>query len=86
MLAGENGIITRAAEAKEKTGDASDLEYLRTEAYSALLSYYASGSTLSESEYVLDALGAENGNGITTNKTTGTVTYNGKTYNIDSVK
>ena len=85
MLAGENGIITRAAEAKEKTEDASDLEYLRTEAYSALLSYYASGSTLSESEYVLDALGAENGNGITTNKTTGTVTYNGKTYNISEL-
>ena len=56
---------------------------LRTETYSAQISYYTSGTDLSEHEYVLDALAKLSG--VTTNKTTGTVTYNGKDYNINEL-
>ena len=83
MLTGQNGILNRAEEAKEKTQAASDLEYLRTETYSALMSYYTSGTDLSEDEYVLQELAKLSG--ITTNLTTGTVTYNGKNYNINEL-
>ena len=83
MLTGENGIINRASEASEKTEDANDLEYLRTEAYGELIGYYSSGSSLSEQDYVLQKLGEKAG--ITVNQTAGTVTYNGKTYNISEL-
>ncbi len=83
MLTGENGIINRASEASEKTEDANDLEYLRTEAYGELISYYNSGSNLSEQDYVLQKLGEKDG--ISVNQTAGTVTYNGKTYNISEL-
>ena len=83
MLTGQNGILNRAEEAKQQTQDASDLEYLRTETYSALMSYYVSGSNLTQDEYVLDELAKLSG--VTINKTTSTVTYNGKDYNISEL-
>ena len=77
------GIINRASEASEKTEAANDLEYLKTEAYGELIEYYSSGSSLSEQDYVLQKLGEKDG--ITVNQTAGTVTYNGKTYNISEL-
>ena len=82
MLTGQNGILNRAAEAKEKNADASDLEYLQTKAYEAITNYYASGSTETEMEYVLKSL---NGSGVVADANTGSITYNGKTYDISDV-
>ena len=79
----KTGIINRASEASEKTEDANDLEYLRTEAYGELIGYYSSVSNLSEQDYVLQKLGEKEG--ISVNQTAGTVTYNGKTYNISEL-
>ena len=83
MLTGQNGILNRAQEAKEQTQNASDLEYLRTEVYSIIVDYYASGSKESQDQYVLTEL--EKVSGVTVNKVAGTVTYNGKTYNISEL-
>ena len=82
MLTGQNGILNRAAEAKENTDSSSDLEELQIKAYEALTNYYASGSNESESEYILKNL---NGAGIVADEKTGTVTYNGKTYDISDI-
>ena len=82
MLTGQNGILNRAAEAKEKTDSSSDLEELQIKAYEALTNYYVSGSNESESEYILKKL---NGAGIVADEKTGTVTYKGKTYDISDI-
>ena len=76
MLTGQNGILNRAAEAKNNTENASDLEYLQTKAYEAIINYYSEGSTEPENEYVLKNLNDSN---IITDVNTGTVKYNGKT-------
>ena len=61
MLTGQNGILNRAAEAKEKTEDKSDLEYLQMKAYEAMTNYYIKGENGSETEYVLEELGKIDG-------------------------
>ncbi len=83
MLTGQNGILTRAAEAKEKTGAASDLEFLQTKAYEAVTNYYAKGQTGSENEYILEELGKVSG--VETSVLQGTVKYKGKTYDISEI-
>ena len=82
MLTGQNGILNRAAEAKNNTENASDLEYLKTKAYEAIINYYSEGSTEPENEYVLKNLNDSN---IITDVNTGTVKYNGKTYDISEI-
>ncbi len=83
MLSGQNGILNRAGEAKEKTEDAEDLEYLRTKAYEVLVDYYnMTEDTTSEVDYVLKRL---NDLGISSNENTGTIIYNGKKYDISEI-
>ncbi len=82
MITGENGIISRTKEAREKTEGSSDLEYLQTKAYEAITNYYALGSNEPEMEYVLKSL---NSSEIATDVNTGLVTYNGKTYDISDI-
>ena len=82
MLTGQNGILTNATKAKESSNAASDLEHLQTKAYEALTNYYATGSTEGETEYILKNL---NGSGVVADEKTGTVTYNGKTYDISDI-
>ncbi len=83
MLTGQNGILNRAAEAKEKTEDKSDLEYLQMKAYEAMTNYYIKGENGSETEYVLEELGKIDG--ITTNVFQSTVEYNSKIYDISEI-
>ena len=82
MLTGQNGILTNATKAKESSNVASDLEYLQTKAYEALTNYYAIGNKEGETEYILKNL---NGSGVVADEKTGTVTYNGKTYDISDI-
>ena len=82
MLTGQNGILNRAKEAKDETGSSSDLEYLRTKAYEAMTNYYATGSNEPETEYVLKNL---NSSEIVTDVNTGSINYNGKTYDISDI-
>ena len=83
MLTGQNGILNRAAEAKEKTENVSDLEFLQTKAYEAVTNYYVKGENGSENEYILEELGKVSG--IITNVVQGSVNYNGKTYDISEI-
>ena len=82
MITGENEILNRTKEAREKTENSSDLEYLQTKAYEAITNYYALGSNEPEMEYVLKSL---NSSEIATDVNTGLVTYNGKTYDISDI-
>ena len=82
MLTGKNGVLNRAADAKKNTEDSSDLEYLQTKAYEAITDYYSTGSTDSESEYILKNFNDPN---IVADVNTGTVKYNGKTYDISEI-
>ena len=82
MLTGQNGILNRAKEAKDETSSSSDLEYLRTKAYEAMTNYYATGSNEPETEYVLKNL---NSSEIVTDVNTGSIVYNGKTYDISDI-
>ena len=82
MLTGQNGILNRAREAKDKNGSSSDLEYLQTKAYEAITNYYASGSEEPEIEYVLKNI---NSSEIVTDVNTGSIIYNGKTYDISDI-
>ena len=82
MLTGQNGVLNRAADAKKNTEDSSDLEYLQTKAYEAITDYYSTGSTDSESEYILRNF---NNSNIVADVNTGTVKYNGKTYDISEI-
>ena len=82
MLTGQNGILNRTQEAKDETGSSSDLEYLRTKAYEAMTNYYATGSNEPETEYVLKNL---NSSEIVTDVNTGSINYNGKTYDISDI-
>lgn len=79
-LAGRNGLLNRATEAKEKSDIASDLEYLRVEATSELIDYYQGNDSQSEDDYILDKWSKGTNGKITVNKTDKTVTYNGKIY------
>lgn len=82
MISGENGILNRAVEAKERNEYASNLEYLQTKAYEAIAEYYSNGSTDSESEYILKKFNDSN---IVADINTGVVKYNGKTYDISEI-
>ncbi len=82
MITGQNGILNRATDAKKDTEDSSDLEYLQTKAYEAITDYYSTGSTDSESEYILKNFNDPN---IVADVNTGTVKYNGKTYDISEI-
>ena len=83
MLTGQNGILNRAIDARKKTEDVSDLEFLQTKAYEAITNYYVKGQTGSENEYILEDL--KKVNGVTTNVYQGTVKYNEKTYFISDI-
>ena len=54
MLTGQNGILNRAAQAKNDTSAASDLEYLQVEATAALMDYYQGNDNKNEDEYILE--------------------------------
>ena len=85
MLIGKNGILNRAAEAKEKTGKAGDIEYLQIEVNGILTKYYMDGAkNIEENEYILIELGKKEE--ITTNVGKGTVKYKGKEYEISEIK
>ena len=85
MLTGENGILNRTAEAKEKTNDSQDLEYLKLKATEALMDYYQKNTTENEDEYILDKWDADKNNKIEVNSVDKTVTYNGKVYSIGDI-
>lgn len=80
MLTGQNGILNKTSEAKEKTDFSSDLEYLQIEATSTLIDYYQENDNKSEEEYILDKWSEGRNSKINVNKADRTVTYNGKTY------
>ena len=44
-LSGDNGILTRAADAKEKTDEAQELETERLTGYEDVMSEYTGGTT-----------------------------------------
>ena len=84
MLTGENGIIKKAAAAKEETNTSSELEYLQTKAYEILTEYYVGNKSKSENEYLLEKIGSIAG--VTAvNAEKGTVTYNGKVYDLTQI-
>ena len=85
MLTGENGILKRAAEAKEKTNESQDLEYLKLKATEALMDYYQKNTTESEDEYILDKWNADKTNKIDVHTADKTITYNGKVYAISDI-
>ena len=85
MLTGENGILKRAAEAKEKTNESQDLEYLKLKATEALMDYYQKNTTESEDEYILDKWDADKTNKIDVHTADKTITYNGKVYAISDI-
>ena len=86
MLTGDNGILNRAAEAKTNSTSASDLEYLQTEALSLVTEYYASGSNIGDSKYVLTQLNdSTKYPDVTADVELGIVTYKGKTYDISEI-
>ena len=85
MLTGQNGIINRAAEAKQSTGSSNDLEYLQLKATEALTDYYQGNDTMSEDDYVLKKWAADSNSKIRVNQGEKTFTYNNKTYNIADI-
>ncbi len=82
-LTGDNGILGKAVQAKEKTNEAGDLEYLQTEALGIITEYYGSATDMQEDEYILTELGKKDG--ITTNIAKGTVTYKNKEYTLSEI-
>lgn len=84
-LAGQNGILNKTIEAKEKNRVVSDLEYLRVEATSELIDYYQGNDIKSESDYILDKWSNGNNSKISVNKTDKTVTYNGNIYSMSDI-
>ena len=85
MLTGQNGILTRTAEAKDKTDSSQDLEYLKLKATESLTDYYQGNDSIEEDEYILSKWGEDQNNKITVNKTDKTFTYNGKIYAISDI-
>ena len=85
MLTGENGILNRTAEAKEKTNDSQDLEYLKLKATEALMDYYQKNTTESEDEYILNKWDADKTNKIDVHTADKTITYNRKVYAISDI-
>ena len=83
MLTGQNGILKRASEVKEKTDQSSDLEFLQIKANEALTKYYLSTNTEPENEYILKRLNEESD--ISADEITGTVMYNGRTYDVSDI-
>jgi len=82
-LTGDNGILGKAAQAKEKTNAAGDLEYLQTEVLGIMAEYYTGDKSMQEDEYILTELGKKNG--ITANIAKGTVTYKNKEYTLSEI-
>lgn len=82
-MTGDNGILGKAVQAKEKTNIAGDLEYLQTEALGIMAQYYGSATDMQEDEYILTELGKKNG--ITANIAKGTVTYKNKEYTLSEI-
>ncbi len=82
-LIGDNGILGKAVQAKEKTNEAGDLEYLQTEALGIMSEYYGSITDMQEDEYILTELGKKSG--ITANIAKGTVTYKNKEYTLSEI-
>ena len=85
MLTGQNGIINRAAKAKEETNTSQDLEYLQLKATEALTDYYQGNDTTGEDDYILNKWAADTNSKIKVNKTDKTFKYNGKTYAIADI-
>ena len=85
MLTGQNGILTKTAEAKEKNNSSQDLEYLKLKATESLTDYYQGNDSIEEDEYILSKWDADSSNKITVNKTDKTFIYNGKTYAITDI-
>ena len=85
MLTGQNGIIQKAAKAKESTSSSQDLEFLQLKATEALTDYYQGNDTTAEDDYILKKWDEDTNNKITVNKTDKTFEYNGKTYAIADI-
>mgnify|MGYP004631211853 CR=1 FL=1 len=86
MLTGQNGILNRAAQAKNDTSAASDLEYLQVEATAALMDYYQGNDNKNEDEYILEKWKKNNSNNkISVDEKDKTVTYNGKIYAMSDI-
>ena len=85
MLTGQNGILNRANEAKEKTSTSQDLEYLQLKATEALTDYYQGNNTLNEDEYILKKWAEDSSNNIDVNQGEKTVVYNKKKYDIADI-
>ena len=85
MLTGQNGMLNRTSEAKKKTNDSQDLEYLKLKATEALMDYYQRDTTENEDEYILDKWKADTTNKIEVNSSDKTITYNGKVYSIGDI-
>ena len=82
-LTGDNGILGKAVQAREKTNAAGDLEYLQTEVLGIMAEYYTGDKSMQEDEYILTELGKKNG--ITANIAKGTVTYKNKEYTLSEI-
>ena len=82
-LTGDNGILGKAAQSKEKTNAAGDLEYLQTEVLGIMAEYYTGDKSMQEDEYILTELGKKNG--ITADIAKGTVTYKNKEYTLSEI-
>ena len=75
--------MEKTSDAKNSTESSNDLEYLQIKAYDALTDYYMKGQNGEESEFILEELGKISG--IETNISKGTITYNGKTYDVSEI-
>ena len=85
MLIGQNGILNRAQEAKEKTSTLQDLEYLQLKATESLTDYYQENNSLGEDEYILKKWAEDSENNIDVNQGEKTVVYNERKYNIADI-
>ena len=86
MLTGQNGILNRASEAKNKTTDAQNKEELEFALSQMAMEYHLNGGAATFSDYIFahgddlkEALGANN---VNLNSAAKTITYKGTLYSV----
>ena len=86
MLTGQNGILNRAAEAKDKTTDAQNQEELEMALSQMAMEYHLNGGADTFSDYIFaheDDLKAELGtSNVSLNSEAKTITYKGALYSV----
>ena len=86
MLTGQNGILNRAAEAKNATGEAQNKEELEMAISSLGMDYYMNGGAGTFSDYIFaheDDLKSELGTSdVSLDSTAKTITYKGTLYSV----